>query len=98
MHSCAGIYSVVEFEVLEPATVSLPEEVNQLIVLNRAPISLHSFEKEDVEGLERNAPDDPRHPDCKEHSEGLAELYFRNHPLKGFINPLWLDDRREDTT
>jgi hypothetical protein len=46
-HGCAGIYNVVEFEILEPASVSLPEYVQQLIILNRAPLSMNVLKEED---------------------------------------------------
>ena len=97
LHSCAGIYSVVEFEVLEPASVSLPEEVNQLIVLNRAPISLHSFEKKDVEGLERKHLMILDTIIVRSVQRGLLNV-FQESPIERFQQIIWLDDRREDTT
>ena len=51
VRGCASTYRVVEFEVLEPATVSLPEFVQQLIVLNRAPFTFDAFSEEDRQGL-----------------------------------------------
>lgn len=87
---------MVEFEVLEPATVSLPEEVNQLIVLNRAPISMHSFEKSDVEGLEEKHLMILDTLIVKSIERGLLTV-FRESPIERFYYPLWLEDRREDT-
>lgn len=97
IHSCAGIYSVVEFEVLEPATASLPEEVKQLIVLNRAPVSLNSFEQSDVEGLEEKHLTILDTLIVKSIQRGLLNV-FRESPIERFHYPLWLDDRREDTS
>jgi hypothetical protein len=97
MHGCAGIYSMVEFEVLEPATVSLPEEVNQLIVLNRAPLSMHSFEAKDVQGLEEKHLMILDTLIVKSIQRGLLTV-FRESPIERFHFPYWVDDRREDTT
>ena len=95
-HSCAGIYSVVEFEVLEPATVSFPDRVYQLIVLNRAPLSLDVFEEKDRQGMEQ------------EHLVILDTLISNNtlrglqatlqqSPIDRFHTPFWLSERRADT-
>jgi hypothetical protein len=96
-HGCAGIYSVVEFEVLEPATVSFPDHVNQLVILNRAPFSLDVFEEEDREGME------------EEHLVILDTLISNNtfrglqsvlrlSPIERFHTPFWLSERRSDTS
>jgi hypothetical protein len=95
-HGCAGIYSIVEFEILEPASVSLPEQVRQLIILNRAPVTMYSLEEEDrrlltseqliildtliVNNLER----------------GLLEV-LRQSPIERFRYPFYLSERRSDT-
>lgn len=96
LQACASIYTVVEFEILEPATVSLPEEVNQLIVLNRAPLSLHSFEREDVEGLEQKHLQILDTLIIKSIQRGLLNV-FQESPIDRFQRPIWLDDRRKDT-
>ncbi|MDX2431590.1 MAG: DUF6340 family protein [Bacteroides sp.] len=88
---------MVEFEVLEPATASLPEEVKQLIVLNRAPVSLNSFEQSDVEGLEEKHLTILDTLIVKSIQRGLLNV-FRESPIERFHYPLWLDDRREDTS
>lgn len=97
MHGCAGIYNMVEFEVLEPATVSLPEELNQLIILNRAPISLHSFEESDVEGLEQKHLMVLDTLIIKSIQRGLLKV-FQESPIQQFHYPIWLEERRKDTT
>lgn len=96
MHSCAGIYSVVEFEVLEPATVSLPEEVDRIIVLNRAPLTLQSFDKEDVDGLEHEHLVVLDTLIVRSIQRGLLNV-FRESPVNRFQNPIWVDARRQDT-
>ena len=96
LQACASIYTVVEFEVLEPATVSLPEEVSQLIVLNRAPISLNSFEQEDVKGLEEKHLEILDTLIIKSIQRGLLNV-FRESPIERFHRPIWLDERRKDT-
>lgn len=88
---------MVEFEVLEPASVSLPEQVNQLIVLNRAPITLNAFEKKDVEGLQQKHLMILDTMIIKSIQRGLLEV-FQESPIERFHRPLFLDDRREDTT
>ncbi len=88
---------MVEFEVLEPATVSLPESVSQLIVLNRAPVSLNSFEKKDVEGLESSHLMILDTLIVKNIQRGLLDVFLES-PIDRFHRPIWLDDRREDTT
>ncbi len=96
MQACASIYTVVEFEILEPATVSLPEEVSQLIVLNRAPISLNSFKREDVEGLKQKHLEILDTLIIKSIQRGLLNV-FQESPIERFHRPIWLDDRRKDT-
>lgn len=97
IQACASIYNVVEFEVLEPATVSLPENVYQLLILNRAPITVDAFDKKDVEGIE------PGHLMIldtliiRSLQRGLLNL-LRESPIERFHYPIWLDDRRRDTT
>ncbi|MEN8157704.1 MAG: DUF6340 family protein [Bacteroidota bacterium] len=96
-HGCAGIYSVVEFEVLEPATVSLPESVKQLIILNRAPITMDAFEKEDAKGL---TPEQLIILDTliiNNLNRGLFGV-LQQSPIEEFRYPFWKSQRRSDTT
>ncbi len=97
LHSCAGIYNVVEFEVLEPASVSIPKDVQQVLVLNRAPISLDAFEKEDVEGLEQKHLMILDTMIVRSIQRGLLNV-FQESPIDRFHRPIFLDARREDTT
>ncbi|MEN8229694.1 MAG: DUF6340 family protein [Bacteroidota bacterium] len=97
LHGCAGIYSVVEFEVLEPATVSFPDHVSQLVILNRAPFTLDAFQEEDRAEME------------PEHLVMLDTLISNNtlrglrsvlgeSPIERFHTPFWLSERRTDTS
>lgn len=97
MQGCASIYSVVEFEVLEPATVSFPDYVNQLLVVNRAPFTMDAFEKEDRDGME------PEHLliiDTLISNNTLRGLQavLKESPIKKFHHPIWFSERRSDTT
>ena len=96
LYGCAGIFSVVEFEVLEPANVSFPDHVSQLLVMNRAPLTFDAFSKEDRQGLKT------------EHLIVLDTLISNNlfrglkdvlqqSPIERFHLPLWLSERRTDT-
>lgn len=97
LNACASIYSVVEFEVLEPATVSLPENVQHLLILNRAPISADAFQKNDIEGLQENQLIILDTIIVKNLKRGLMSV-LRESPLERFHSPLWLDKRRRDTS
>lgn len=96
LHGCASIYSVVEFEVLEPATVSLPEHVQQLIVLNRAPLTLDVFKEEDRDGVSREQLFMLDTLIVNNMSRGLLDV-LRQSPIERFHHPYWVTDRRIDT-
>ncbi len=97
LHGCASIYSVVEFEVLEPATVSLPENVHQLLILNRAPITVDAFEQKDVKGIEDQQLMSLDTLIVRSIQRGLLKV-LRESPIERFHHPNWLNDRRRDTT
>ncbi len=90
------MYSVVEFEVLEPANVSFPDQVHRLVFLNRAPISPYIWDEANREEL-----------GAKElvllDTLIINNLYrgvqnvVRHSPLTRFHMPIWLNDRRVDT-
>ena len=96
-HGCASIYSVVEFEVLEPATVSLPEHIQHLLVLNRAPFTLHAFEESDVEGMNEKQLVMVDTLVLNSLFRGLLKA-LQQSPNDRFHHPLWKSTRREDTT
>ena len=97
LHGCAGIYSVVEFEVLEPATVNFPDHVNQLVILNRAPFTLDVFEKEDREGMEDEHLVIVDTLISNNTFRGLLTM-LRESPIENFHTPFWLSERRRDTS
>jgi len=93
---CASTYSVVEFEVLEPATVDFPDHVQQLVFLNRAPIT------PDVWDTINQAELDARQLVLLDTlinnnlNRGILEI-LRQSPLTPFHMPIWLSERRPDT-
>ena len=97
LNSCASIYNVVEFEVLEPAPVRLPENVQQLLILNRAPKSADVFQKNDIEGLQKEQLFILDTIIVNNLKRGLLSV-LQESPVDRFHRPLWLDDRRRDTT
>jgi len=52
LQGCASNFSVVEFEILEPATVEFPDHVNQLVFLNRAPITIDIWADQNQTGMD----------------------------------------------
>lgn len=97
LHGCAGIYSVVDFEVLEPATVSFPAHVGQLIVMNRSPISLYVFEEEDRKGIRQEHLVIIDTAISQNTFRGLLSV-LQQSPIERFHTPYWISDRRSDTT
>lgn len=97
IHGCAGIYSVVEFEVLEPANVSFPDHVRKLILIDRAPVTLDVFEKQDVEGVDQ---DELQIIDTIISYNLLRGVYemFQQSPIERFKDPIFLNENRTDTT
>jgi hypothetical protein len=87
---------VVEFEILEPATVEFPDHVKQLIFLNRAPISYDIWAEQNQLGM------DPRQLILLDTLiinnlfRGVLDV-MRSSPADKFHMPVWLTDRRLDT-
>ena len=96
LHGCAGTYSVVEFEVLEPANVSFPDQVNRLLVLTRAPVTLDSFNEEDREGFGRRELLIVDSLIINSIKRGLTDA-LKNSPVKRFHDPEFIAQRRKDT-
>ena len=96
-HSCAGIYSVVEFEVLEPATVSFPDHVKQLIILNRAPVTFDAFQEDDRRGMTEKQLQLLDTMIVNSHNHGLRKI-LQQSPIERFRHPIWSNARRRDTT
>ena len=97
LYGCAGIYSTVDFEVLEPATVSFPAHVGQLIIMNRAPVSLYVFEEEDRQGIKQEHLVMIDTAISKNTFRGLLSV-LQQSPIERFHTPFWISDRRSDTT
>lgn len=97
LQGCAGNYRVVEFEILEPATVEFPGDVNQIIFLNRAPVSY------DIWGEQNQILMEPRQLVLLDTViinnlfRGVLDV-LRDSPVDNFHIPIWLSDRRTDTT
>jgi len=94
---CRGIYSVVEFEVLEPATVHFPDHVKQLLFLNRAPISIDVWSEQNQEGMEAKELIVLDTLIINNLLRGVL-VVLRNSPIEHFHMPIWLSDRRSDTS
>lgn len=95
-HACAPTYRIVEFEILEPATVSLPVEVQDLIILNRAPLTLDVFDEEDVKGLNEAQLYVLDTLITNSMIRGLVRV-LKQSPIESFHQPLVLEMRRLDT-
>jgi len=97
LQGCVGIYAVVEFEVLEPATVQFPDRVNQLIFLNRAPLTTDTWSEQNQVGMDARQLVLLDTLICNNLNRGALEV-LRNSPIERFHRPIWLSDRRTDTT
>lgn len=93
---CASNYSLVEFEVLEPATVDFPDDVYQLIFLNRAPVSpdiWDTINRDELDARQLVILDTLINNNL---NRGIQEV-LRQSPISTFHRPIWLSDRRLDT-
>jgi len=97
IQGCAGKYSVVEFEILEPATVNFPEHVNQLLILNRAPITLDVWSDQNQIGMDSRQLVLLDTLIINNLLRGVLEV-MRQSPIETFHRPIWISDRRTDTT
>ena len=96
-HGCAGIYTLVEFEILEPAKVEFPDQVKKLIILNRSPLTFDAFEKHDRQGMNTKQLISIDNLIWTSIKTGLTEV-LKDSPIESFRHPLWIKERREDTT
>ena len=96
LHGCAGIYSVVEFEVLEPATVNFPDDVGQLMILNRAPISLDVINEANRGNMEVEQIVMVDTLVCNSTFRGFLKV-LQQSPINRYHVPFWLSERRSDT-
>lgn len=93
---CAGNLRVVEFEILEPATVEFPDHVKQLIFLNRAPISLDIWAEQNQTGMDLRQLVLLDTLIINNLLRGVLDV-LRVSPADKFHTPIWLSDRRTDT-
>ncbi len=94
---CASKYSVVDFEILEPATVEFPDNVNQLVFLNRAPITLDVWADQNQIGMDARQLVLLDTLITNNLFRGVLEV-LRQSPAERFHRPIWLTDRRTDTS
>jgi len=97
LQGCGGIYSVVEFEVLEPATVNFPDDVNQLVFLNRAPLSYDIWAEDNQAGMDSRQLIILDTLIVNNLHRGVLDV-LRHSPVERFQRPIWLSDRRTDTS
>ncbi len=93
---CASEFAVVEFEILEPATVEFPDHVRQLLILNRAPVSMDIWAEQNQVGLDSKQLILLDTLIVNNLFRGLQEV-LRTSPAYKFKTPIWLADRRTDT-
>jgi len=96
IHGCASKFSVVEFEVLEPATINFPENVNQLVFLNRAPISIDNWSETNQVGMDSRQLVLLDTLIVNNLFRGVLDV-LRSSPAERFYMPIWLSERRTDT-
>lgn len=96
LYGCAGPYSLVEFEVLEPATVNFPADVENLVILNRAPFTLDVISEQNREGMKREHLIMVDTLITNHLFRGVREV-MNNSPFPTFQYPVWLTERRSDT-
>jgi len=97
IQGCASNYSVVEFEILEPATLEFPDHVNQLIFLNRSPISFDIWAEENQITMDARQLVLLDTLIMNNLFRGVLEV-LRQSPADKFKTPIWLSDRRTDTS
>lgn len=82
--------------MLEPATVNFPDQVQQLIFLNRAPICPEVWNEANQEVLDARQLVILDTLINNNLNRGILEV-LRNSPITTFHMPIWLNDRRTDT-
>jgi len=87
---------VVEFEVLEPATVTLPAEVGQLMILNRAPVSFEVINEANRGNMEVEQLVMIDTLVSNSTFRGLLKV-LQQSPIERFRRPFWLSERQFDT-
>lgn len=93
---CGGLYSIAEFEVLEPATLNFPEDSRRLVIVNRAPLCLNNFAENNRGGMDEEELLILDTIICNNLNRGLQAV-LRQSPRESFHYPMWFSDRRTDT-
>ena len=97
LQGCASKYSLVEFEILEPATVEFPDHVNRLLFMNRAPITTDVWADQNQIGMDVEQIVLLDTLIINNLFKGVLDV-LRNSPAEKYHIPIWLSDRRTDTT
>jgi len=97
LQGCAGSYRVVEFEILEPATIEFPDYVEQLIFLNRAPFTFDIWAEQNQAGIEYRQLVLLDTLIINNLFTGIVDV-LRNSPSQKFHTPFYISERRADTT
>ena len=97
IQGCVSKYSIVEFEILEPATVEFPDHVNRLLILNRAPITMDVWADQNQIGMDVRQIVLLDTLIINNLFRGVLDV-LRNTPAEKYHIPIWLADRRTDTT
>ena len=95
-HGCAPTFSVVEFEVLEPATVNFPSYVKRLIILDRAPVTLDVFDPKDRSGMTQEHLGIIDTIISNAIMDGIEEI-LEQSPFERFSVPVLTSETRTDT-
>lgn len=95
-HGCAPTFSVVEFEVLEPATVNFPSTVQRLIILDRAPVTLDVFDPSDRSGMTQEHLEIIDTIISNAVLDGIEQILGQS-PNERFNNPVVITEERTDT-
>lgn len=96
LQGCAGNLRVVEFEILEPATVEFPEHVKQLTFLNRAPVSMDIWADQNQVGMDMRQLVLLDTLIINNLLRGVLDV-LRKSPAEKFHTPIYLTERRTDT-
>ena len=87
---------MVDFEILEPATVEFPDHVKQLVFLNRAPISLGIWAEQNQVLMDMRQLVLLDTLIINNLLRGVLEV-IRDSPANKFHMPIWINERRTDT-
>ncbi len=96
LQGCASQFSVVEFEILEPATVEFPDHVNRLLILNRAPITWDIWSEQNQIDMDAKQLVLLDTLIINNLFRGVQDV-LRISPAEKYHTPIWLSDRRTDT-